>query len=358
MSVKIPNLPLNRRDRFRLTFLLDGEVPPGVKDEDRVKRTGGHLRGGGTFPRQSRSGHRRNTVLAVSAVLALIAGVIGGVWIANRALVPRARCASGTLTISGSTAFSPVATIAKSAYVQQCPNGNIAIDPIGSAAGLTALTRASNPSGQVAMVDGAPSRDPGSGFTRTPAGVVIFAVVANHSLAGQLSEDQIRGLFTTTGSAGGNYVLVGREPGSGTRDTFDSTVLGKPESALDNVPTCPPPGSGTAVSACTVKTTMELLAYVNATPNAIGYAEAVALPNFPDIDIVPLNGKMPTREGALRGGYPFVATENLYFGSAPSDLTTDFISFLKSDAMAPSLQGEGYVSCSEIGGTDLSGQCV
>lgn len=350
-TIEVPELSINRRVGFRLVVLLDGE-------DKRVELAGGMLKFARPLPEHTRRS-RRTAALALTAAAALVVGsTVTGIRLANSALTPTARCASGTLKIEGSSAFAPITTIAKNAYRQQCPNGAIAISPIGSSEGLAALQVAGTDTTRtIAMVDGSAAHSPGPGFTRTPVGVVIFAVVANASLNGSLNEAQIKTLFSGGPNPGG-YLLIGRKAGSGTRDAFDNTVLGGPESALDKTTDCPPLAPGVVTKSCTVKTTMDLLAYVNATKNAIGYAEADALSFYPSVGVVPLNDRLPTREDSLKGGYPFVATENLYTSDSPADLTTDFVGFLKSDAMTARLHDNGYVACSEIAGTDLSGLCT
>jgi ABC-type phosphate transport system substrate-binding protein len=102
---------------------------------------------------------------------------------------------------------------------------------------------------------------------------------------------------------------------------------------------------------------MDLLTYVNRVPNAIGYAEADALPYFPNVMTVPINGTLPTRAATLRGAYHFVATEYLYTAERPHGLTSAYLDYLSSDAMAVRLRDRDYIGCTELSGTSLSGQC-
>ncbi|MFD0638753.1 PstS family phosphate ABC transporter substrate-binding protein [Catenulispora yoronensis] len=356
-TVQLPMFNLNRGSGFRLVVLLDGERDQNTPVT--ITRRGGLI---GGRVRQARPNRRRRTAWQAGiAALALVAAASGGVWLANRALTPKALCASGRLQLEGSTAFAPIATIAKNEYEQQCPNAHITVSPVGSGAGLEQFGSTLGASRELAMVDGPPEATP-AGLTAKPVGVVIFAVVANHDVAGKLNAETVRDLFTGSGTgalspSSEGYKLVGRPIGSGTRTTFLDTVTQSNTSAVSSAP-CPAPDSSEPKPAsCTVATTMQLLAYVNATPGAIGYAEADALPFFPSVDVVALDGKLPTRDQALHNGYPFVATENLFRAGDRSDLANDFMSFLTSDAMASRLHNDGFVACSEISGTDISGMC-
>lgn len=102
---------------------------------------------------------------------------------------------------------------------------------------------------------------------------------------------------------------------------------------------------------------MDLLTYIDRTPNAIGYAEADALPYFPNVNIVSIDGTLPTREATLRGSYHFVATEYIYTVGQPHGLTADYLDFLTSDAMSVRLRDRDYVGCAELSGTAVAGQC-
>jgi ABC-type phosphate transport system substrate-binding protein len=102
---------------------------------------------------------------------------------------------------------------------------------------------------------------------------------------------------------------------------------------------------------------MELLTYVNKTPNAIGYAEADALPFFPNVGAIPINGYEPTRTNALNGGYAFLATEHLYTNGIPTGLAADLINFLTSPAVTAQLRDTSFIACADLGGSKLSGDC-
>ncbi|WP_243719653.1 substrate-binding domain-containing protein [Actinomadura sp. KC06] len=242
-------------------------------------------------------------------------------------------------------------------YENDCTGASITISAVGSGPGLDDLRRNPDP-GVIAMTDGVESGAT-PGLNVRPVGLVIFAVVANKNLKlSDLTTAQLRDLFRAApSSANGSFVVVGRDSGSGTRRTFEQTVLGTRNSDFPASSTCPTAPQSTPV-ACTVNTNMDLLTYIDRTPNAIGYAEADALTYFPNVRTLSIDGKPATRSATLNGSYHFVATEYLYTAGRPRGLTAEYLAFLTSDPMTARLRDHSYVACSELSGTALAGQCT
>src|SRR5205807_1361289 len=131
-----------------------------------------------------------------AATLLLLAGALLYFGFAGHS----SRCASGTLTIEGSTAFAPALSTIRDAYVKSCPGATIQINPIGSLAGLLDLQNAGVDKGgdlssRIVMSDGAaPAQF--SNLSGTPIGVLIFAVVVNKATnVTALSVDSLRGIW-------------------------------------------------------------------------------------------------------------------------------------------------------------------
>jgi ABC-type phosphate transport system substrate-binding protein len=350
--IVMPPLALNSGESFKLMVLLKGTA---ADTPESVTGTG-KLKGGEVIRRTRRKRRLWAYAGAVAATLLLLIGLTAGTWVANGAITPDPTCAAGGLLVEGSTAFAPIARNVANAYEDKCPGANITVAPIGSGPGLDELKKNPRP-GTIAMTDGLPAGST-TGLTMQPAGLVFFAVVANKSLTlSGLTTGQLRALFQAQPSTGnGNVVVVGRASGSGTRTTFEENVLGARTTDFPAWSRCPLAPVRKPV-ACTVETTMDLLTYINRTPNAIGYAEADALPYFPNVAALPINGTLPTRAATLKGAYRFVATEYLYTAGQPHGLTAGYLDFLKSDALAAQLRDRDYVGCSELSGTALSGQC-
>jgi phosphate transport system substrate-binding protein len=279
------------------------------------------------------------------------------------ALTPAPTCAPGKIDFDGSTAFAPIINEVATEYEQDCPQAQITVSAIGSAEGLTVLRHGNNETPVVAMLDGQPQGLPSPEYVGQPVGVIIFALVGNRDSlpsklfaagnGGGLSTAQIAEAFEHRDVSGIAVRPVGRTRGSGTRNDFIHDVLGRqyPSSGV-----CPQPHG-----VCYEATTLELLTYVNNTKNAIGYAEADALPFFPSVAAIPIRvhgvGYEPTRPNALNGDYSFSATEYLYTRGIPDGQESDVIKFLMSKPVAAQLRDTSFISCSDLRGSKLSVEC-
>ena len=203
---------------------------------------------------------------------------------------------SGTISTNGSTSVDKVISALIEAFNAEYPNVHITYDAPGSSAGITAAAEG------VADI-GLSSR--ALKDTETGLDAHIFAldgiaiIVNNGNAVADLTKEQIAGLFTgeitnwsEVGGADGPVALIGREPGSGTRDGFEDIVGVKEKCLYDQEQT----STGAVISA------------VAANPNAIGYASLSAVNNT--VKTVTVNGVACTEVTVLDGSYavqrPFV----------------------------------------------------
>jgi ABC-type phosphate transport system substrate-binding protein len=169
---------------------------------------------------------------------------------------------------------------------------------------------------------------------------------------GGMTDQQIAQAFGDPHAGGLRFAPVGRSSVSGTRESFVNDLQNGDDKPEQKAGRCP-----SASGVCLEDTTMHLLTYVNQTPNAIGYAEADALPFFPDVGAIPVGGYEPNRANALNGHYTFLATEHLYTNGIPGGRTADLINFLTSKAVTAQLRDTSFIGCSDLGGSKLSGNC-
>jgi ABC-type phosphate transport system substrate-binding protein len=353
-SFNLPSLQMNHNDGFKLLVLLEA---PAARTESFPKpRLEGSI-AGGNFVEFGNHPRRRRYIVAAAIVLVLLAGTFVGVRIATGAQALSPDCVPGNLTVAGSTAFAPTLNQVATQYDQRCTGSHITINADGSNAGISDLE---NNDAQIAMYDGTDSGlDPE--YQATPVGDIIFAVVGNDTSSSDkayfgkdgLETSQIRELFGNPGQY--DHVVVGRSSDSGTREAFAKTFLQGNDESENGASLCPARGGR---GLCLESTTMELLTYVNVTPGSLGYAEADALPFFPDVAEIPVHGYLPTRANVLGGHYSFLATEHLYTNSAPSGLAAAFIDFLTSAPMTTQLRTtSSLIACSDLEGTARSGDC-
>jgi len=358
-SFTLPALQMNHNDGFKVLVLLESPSPGQPAAADKVQVDGSIQ--GGEITEYTRHPGRVRRVLIAAVALSAVAGVVIGVTLANRALAPAPVCASGQVEIEGSTAFAPVFNQVATEYEQHCPGAQITVRGTGSVQGLTDLEQNQGTTPLIAMYDGLPEQPPDPRFVQRPVGVIIFAVVGNRSLpanlfavgsGGGLTDAQITRAYADPHAGGLDFVPVGRSSVSGTRAAFVRDVLNGNDAAEQGGGRCP-----SARGVCLEPTTMDLLTYVDQTPGAIGYAEADALPFFPDVGAIPVNGYEPTRANALDGHYTFLATEHLYTNGIPSGLVADLISFLASQPVTDQLRDTSYIACADLGGSKLDGAC-
>jgi ABC-type phosphate transport system substrate-binding protein len=355
-TITLPLFTLNRREYFRLLVLLEDNGAGSSAKPPKIT-SGGKLKGGRIKRTAGRARRRWATAVIVTLVASLSLGA--GVYANNESLKLDATCSQARrLTVTGSTAFSPLAHQVKEAYEEQCPDTEVVLKATGSREGLAEL-RSNTAAETIAMVDTVAGQEPEKGLAAHNVGVIVFAVVANQSLARNLgpgeslwdqglNQDQLGQIFTgggfrnEDGRLADTPVAVVRSDGSGTRSTFEARVTGG--KGTTSTPACTTGSKGV----CSVSSTMELLDYVNRTENAIGYAEADALPFFPNVRTVPINGTPPTKENVLGGDYPFWASEILYTRQGASGLTRNFLDFLRSRGVSKLLEGRGFLPCREL----------
>jgi phosphate transport system substrate-binding protein len=237
-------------------------------------------------------------------------------------------CATGPLTLIGSTAFMPIAQAAAADYMHKCSGAQITVEDGDSAYGLTQVYNAVHANSQqagsmIAMYDGLPSPSAAAGLAPDPIGALVFSVVAHAGLfpGSNITSDELRTIFVRHGDP--NVIAVGRRGGSGSRQAFIEKVLMQDPGSPDQYG-CPPPAGHTS---CTAASTADVLSFVNNTSNAIGYAEVYGpIVGFPDVSVISIDDVSP--DSVSDGSYHFWAVEHLYSSMQPTPLTTDFLDFL------------------------------
>ena len=90
---------------------------------------------------------------------------------------------------------------------------------------------------------------------------------------------------------------------------------------------------------------MDLLTFVNRTPNAIGYALInQSLKSLPQVSVIAINGAAPAPGNVRNGSYGYWTVEHLYAGAKPATLAKDFPEFLPGyrEKHSP----PGFITCS------------
>jgi phosphate transport system substrate-binding protein len=372
-ALELPKIELKRKDRIRLLVLLSGPRDhrrPGVDGGAYIK---GAVRGGGLVREVP---PRREGFYTFAwtgfALMALVASILVTVIVRpfSSAPPPTTQCVPGTMVVAGSTAFAPsVAGVARR-YRQQCPSSVVETNPSGSTVGSVGATADLQDSGGSAAVsathlvvsDGLVARADYPNLVPRPVAIVIFSVVVNRATRiNSLTTGKLVGIwigkYTNWRQLGGANLpidLVSRTTDSGTRATFDHKILRMKTEIPQSSESCTSrdliPGS--PVIRCEKSSTDQLLKEVNATPGAIGYAEATAAAadsasKYPPIDEIQLDGRDASPELVKNGQYPFWAVEYLYsYGKpAPGTLLSAFLGYMFTDAAKSVLQSYGAIPC-------------
>jgi len=372
-TISLPRFQLRRGAGFKLLVLLSGPGR-GIVVNGRLRR--------GSVLHESRVQRPLIQNTAFGSVLLLLIGVQAGITFSQSPTLP-SYCASGKLSLLGSTAFSPTAKVIASHYTSDCPGASISVSPIATFNGLNAVlaranskeTGAADPGPEdMAMSDGPAPQEGYSALDGHAVAVIVFAVVVNRGITGvyDLTTAQLRGIFlgkiTNWKQVGGpdlTIKIVARTTASGTRHTFDQKILGNQAeptfSSFDcmtkNVTT--PALKNAAYIRCEVNDTGTLLQRVNSIPGAIGYAQVTDVVDTPNVREITIGGADHTITAAEAGAYPYWTYEYLYTAGrpAPSSLAAHFLDYLQTPGARDILLRRQYMPCADLEQASMKAAC-
>ncbi len=374
-GVRLRNLALQRREQFKLVVVLrepdDAHEPVVTKD---ISCSGGHLSGGRVV--DERKQRRLTWPRAAVAVGLLLTGVLLATVLVALSRPQRVAegvaCGAGSLTVVGSSAFTPVIGDLAEPYEQACGDV-ITVESTGSIGGVRRLAGAGADEwgGLAALSDGEPAID-APGLVAQPVAVIVYAVVVGDGVGvDSLTRDELRGIYL------GEYTdwnqlrdgpslpirIVGRGQESGSRLTFEARVLGGSEGELTSNSCERPDRSPSAdVIRCERGSETEVIEEVSTTPGAIGYVD---LPSAVEartdgvaLTMVRLDEHYPSTDTA-KHGYPFWTVEYLYTRGEREEGSTlaSFVEYLRSGTARARLAEAGYPPCVDDGDTGLHRLC-
>ncbi|NTW69749.1 MAG: phosphate ABC transporter substrate-binding protein [Chlorobiaceae bacterium] len=164
-------------------------------------------------------------------------------------------------------------------------------------------------------------------------GAIVIAVNPDNSVTG-LTIDQIRniysGVYTNWKEVGGKdrpIVLLQREKGSGTEETFGDIVMGKTPISMKVV---------------TLFNNREIRTRINETPNSIGYIGHGWIDS--SVKALLVNGIDHTTETIKDGSYPLSRNLYMYTNGKPFGVLQRFVEYSKTYEGMRGLAENGYVS--------------
>jgi ABC-type phosphate transport system substrate-binding protein len=359
-TLRIPRVPLNPREHFKLLVLLSGgDVGRGI-------RLYGGLRDGEVHPNRSATPDDTPPLFSRASRLISILLTVCVVTLATIVVVrddsrPPIGCERGTLTVTGSTAFAPVIREVAATYERDCEGAHLTVDPHGSTAGIRELAAAgaARKKGSppvVALSDG-PKPAGLDELRENRVAVSVFALVVHDdvrlkNLAAADVRRLYRGEIANWDEVGGPnlpVVLVSRDANSGTRQVFQRRVLGRGEIANSSVDCVHKDDPTAPVIRCELDSTDQVLATVAATPGAIGYSELNLADRVKGLHPLDLDGAPPSVDAIEHGtsDYPYREIEYAYtYGRPPADsLASSFLTYLTRGNGQDVIRTHGHLPC-------------
>ncbi|MCX4512274.1 substrate-binding domain-containing protein [Streptomyces sp. NBC_01619] len=368
-TLYIPRVPLNHGEHFKLLVLLSGG-PVGCE----VRITGG-IRDGEVMPNRAilpddktplfSTAARNITVLLTACVVALAAIIV-----VRDDTRPPIGCAKGELTITGSTAFAPVARELAKKYEKDCAGSKITVDAHGSAAGIRELAERGEQSDKgspplIALSDG-PKPGGFAQLRENRVAVSAFALLVNDKVpVKNLALDDVRRIYdgeiTDWSELGGpplGILLVSRDANSGTREVFQRRVLGRNEPANSSRDCLHKDDPRAKVVRCELDSTEQVLATVARLPGAIGYSELRGGAGLKGAHRLDIDGEAPSVETIGASAYPYREIEYAYtYGRPPADsLASSFLNYMRLGGGQDVITTHGHLPCVTPKGLRVCGE--
>lgn len=359
-GVRFARLSLKRKEKFKLVVVLresdghDGEISKEIDHHARL--TAGRIK-------DDRKQRRITWPVVTTAVGVLLTGALLATLLVSWSRPPgeTAQCATGKLSVEGSSAFVPIINSIAAEYHGQCDGAAITTRATGSVTGVRALAPVDAAGkDELAVLSDGRSGEAGPDLEAKAVAVVVYSLVVNRAAGvDRLTTQQVKDIFSGRARnwdqlRPGPSVpigIVGRGQESGTRKTFEQKVLGGAEDRLTS-DSCRKPerDPAAATTRCERGTTAEVLTEVAAVPGAIGYADVpaakAAAARDQQLSVLQLDGHYPDVT-TVDAGYRFWTVEYLYTKGVPSNgsVLKRFLDYLASPAARAELQDAGYTPC-------------
>lgn len=241
---------------------------------------------------------------------------------------------SGTISTDGSTSMENVIGVLGEVFENNNSGVTVTYNPTGSGSGIRAVLEGRCDIGLSSR--SLKPEEKAGGLTETILAYDGIAVIVHPSNpVSDLTKETIAGIYTgeiknwkEVGGQDGEIVLIGREPGSGTRDGFESIT-------------------GTA-EACKYRqeltSTGDVITTVSTNPNAIGYASCASVKD--SVKTLSVGGIRPSEATIRDGSYcvarPFVLVTKT--NAKLSDAAQKFFDFATSEQAIEFISTAGVVA--------------
>ena len=289
---------------------------------------------------------KRTLKFVVSAlVVTMIGGVMIGCGSANNTSNDGE---SGSIIVSGSSALLPLMEQSIEKFTEENPDAEVSAQAGGSGTGLTQVLDGTVDIGN-SDVFAEEKLDADKAQELVDHKVVAqgFGIVVSKSLGiDSLTTDQIKDIFsgkiTNWKEVGGpdkEIFLIHRTAGSGTRATFEKTILGGDKSLENDSLGATQDSNGAVLTA--MKQNDGAISYLGL--SYMNTEDAKAL-----LNIVKIDGVSHDKANICDGSYPFWSWGHMYTKGEPTGLTKNFIEFIMSSNNTESVESLGFISGSEM----------
>lgn len=239
-----------------------------------------------------------------------------------------------TIKIGGSTTVQPIATAAAEAFMKKRSDITVTVQGGGSGAGIKGVAEGTFDIGDASRELKEKEKQMYPDLIPHAIAVDAIAIVVHPSnKINELTLEQVKEIFagkiTNWKEVGGEdkpIVVVIREEGSGTRETFEKKVMKGEECTGDALQK---PSNG-AVKA-TVATNENAIGYIG-----LGYVDA-------SVKALRINGVAPTKDTARSGEYPISRKLYMITKGEPKGAVKEFLEFMLSAEGQKIVEEQGFV---------------
>lgn len=255
---------------------------------------------------------------------------------------------TGSITVSGSSALLPLMEKTNEKFNEKNPKAEIGAQAGGSGTGLTQVLEGTVDVGN-SDVFADEKLDKAKAETLVDHKVVAqgFGVVVSKSLGiDNLTSDQIKSIFSgkvtnwkDVGGPNKEILLIHRTPGSGTRATFEKTILGNDKSLENESLGVTQDSNGAVLSA--MKSNDGGISYLG-----LAYMQTKEAQDA--LKLVKIDSVSSDKANIIDGSYKFWSWGHMYTKGEATGLAKSYIDFVTSSDNKESIESLGFISGSEM----------
>ena len=255
---------------------------------------------------------------------------------------------SGSITVSGSSALLPLMEQSIEKFTEENPDAEVSAQAGGSGTGLTQVLDGTVDIGNSDLLaEEKLDADKAAELVDHKVVAQGFGIVVSKSLGiDDLTTDQIKDIFsgkvTNWKEVGGpdkEIFLIHRTAGSGTRATFEKTILGGDKSLENDSLGATQDSNGAVLTV--MKQNDGAISYLGL--SYMNTEEAKAL-----LNVVKIDGVSSDKENITDGSYPFWSWGHMYTKGEATGVSKSFIEFITSSDNTESVESLGFISGSEM----------